>query len=105
MHPRFAVPRTYWLRAHGLSVADLRRALALPIVIDGPPVRVMDFRVRPVAKSVEVELTLAEGRQRIVRRVAEALGLKVEWVHRGAYGPVRLGRLADRKSTRLNSSH
>src|SRR3989449_4991839 len=103
MHPRFAVPRTYWLRAHGLSVADLRRALALPIVIDGRPVRVMDFRVRPVARSVEVELTLAEGRQRIVRRLAEALGLKVEWLHRVAYGPVRLGRLAEGKYRRLSA--
>jgi pseudouridine synthase len=44
-----------------------------------------------------VELTLAEGRQRIVRRVAEALSLKVEWLHRVAYGPVRLGRLAEGK--------
>ena len=103
MHPRFAVPRTYWLRAHGLSVAELRRALALPIVIDGRPVRVMDFRVRPVARSVEVELTLAEGRQRIVRRLAEALGLKVEWLHRVAYGPVRLGRLAEGKYRRLSA--
>jgi len=101
MHPRFAVPRTYWLRAHGLSVADLRRALTLPVVIDGRPVRVTDFRVRPVARSVEVELTLAEGRQRIVRRLAEALGLKVEWLHRVAYGPVRLGRLAEGKYRRL----
>src|SRR2546425_10244049 len=94
MHPRFAVPRTYWLRAHGLSVADLRRALTLPGVIDGRPGRVTDFRVRPVARSVEVGLTLAAGRQRIVRRPAEALGLKVEGVHRGAYGAVRPGRLA-----------
>jgi 16S rRNA U516 pseudouridylate synthase RsuA-like enzyme len=27
--------------------------------------------------------------------MAEALGLKVEWLHRVAYGPVRLGRLAE----------
>jgi 16S rRNA U516 pseudouridylate synthase RsuA-like enzyme len=44
---------------------------------------------------VEIELTLAEGRHRIVRRLADALGLKVEWLHRVAYGPVRLGRLAE----------
>jgi len=42
-----------------------------------------------------VELTLAEGRQRIVRRLAEQLHWKVEWLHRVAYGPVRLGRLAE----------
>src|SRR5207253_2664451 len=43
----------------------------------------------------------AEGRRRIVRRLAEALGLKVEWLHRVAYGPVRLGRLAEGKYRRL----
>src|SRR5881397_353312 len=82
MHPRFAVPRTYWLRAHGRPAAAIRTALARRIVIDGRAVRVVESRVRPQGKSVEIELTLAEGRQRIVRRVAEALGLKVEWLHR-----------------------
>ncbi len=101
MHPRFAVPRTYWLRAHGRSVAEVRDALARPVVIDGRAVRVVDFRVRAAGRSVELELTLAEGRQRIVRRLAEALGLKVEWLHRVAYGPVRLGRLAKGKCRRL----
>jgi 16S rRNA U516 pseudouridylate synthase RsuA-like enzyme len=46
---------------------------------------------------------LAEGRKRIVRRLAEALGLKVEWRHRVAYGPVRLGRLAEGKYRRLTA--
>jgi 23S rRNA pseudouridine2605 synthase len=101
MHPRYAVPRTYWLRVHGHSAAEVRAALARPPAIDGRPVRVVDFRVRPVERSIEVEVTLAEGRQRIVRRLAEALGLKVEWLHRVSYGPVRLGRLAEGKYRRL----
>ena len=101
MHPRFAVPRTYWLRVHGKSAADVKTALTRPPVIDGRRVRVLDFRVRVVERSVEVEVTLAEGRQRIVRRLAEALGLKVEWLHRVSYGPVRLGRLAEGKYRRL----
>ena len=101
MHPRFAVPRTYWLRVHGRGGDEVRAALARPPTIDGRPVRVVDFRVRPVERSVEVEITLAEGRQRIVRRLAEALGLKVEWLHRVSYGPVRLGRLAEGKYRRL----
>ena len=83
------------------GVDEVRAALARPPAIDGRPVRVVDFRVRPVERSVEVEITLAEGRQRIVRRLAEALGLKVEWLHRVSYGPVRLGRLAEGKYRRL----
>src|SRR2546421_524763 len=83
------------------SITELRAALTRPPAIDGRPVRVVDFRVRPVERSIEIEVTLAEGRQRIVRRLAEALGLKVEWLHRVAYGPVRLGRLAEGKYRRL----
>ena len=99
MHPRYEVPRTYWLGVHGADTAAIRAALARPIVIDGRPVRVVESSVRPAGggKSVELELTLAEGRQRIVRRMAEALDLKVEWLHRVAYGPVRLGKLAEGK--------
>jgi 23S rRNA pseudouridine2605 synthase len=95
MHPRFAVPRTYWLAVHGAEVAGVRAGLAGRIVIDGRPVRIERSSVRRAGRSVEIEVTLAEGRQRIVRRVAEELGLKVEWLHRVAYGPVHLGRLAE----------
>jgi len=101
MHPRFAVPRTYWLRAHGRPSSEIAAALGSAIAIDGRPVRVTQFRLRPAGRSVELELTLAEGRQRIVRRLGEALGLKVEWLHRVAYGPVRLGRLQEGKYRRL----
>ena len=94
-HPRFAVPRTYWLRAHGLDARAVHTALARPVMIDGRAAQASRFRVRVVGRAVEVELTLAEGRHRIVRRLAEALGLKVEWLHRVAYGPVRLGRLPE----------
>ena len=97
MHPRYEVPRSYWLAVHGADAAEIRAALAQRIVIDGRAVRVVDSRVRPAGRSVEVEITLAEGRQRIVRRIAEALDLKIEWLHRVAYGPVRLGKLGEGK--------
>lgn len=100
-HPRFEVERTYWLRVHGAGVQAVRALLAAPVVLDGRPVRVVASRVRAAGASVEIELTLAEGRHRIVRRLAEAWGLKVEWLHRVAYGPVRLGRLAEGAHRRL----
>jgi 23S rRNA pseudouridine2605 synthase len=97
MHPRYEVPRTYWLGVHGGDAESIRAALAKRIVIDARPVRVVSSRVRPSGKSVEIEMTLAEGRQRIVRRIAEQLDLKVEWLHRVSYGPVRLGKLPEGK--------
>ncbi|HEX9280280.1 MAG TPA: pseudouridine synthase [Gemmatimonadales bacterium] len=103
MHPRFAVPRTYWLGAHGLEAQAVQRALAGRIVIDDRPVRIVASRVRLARGGVEVEVTLAEGRQRIVRRLAEQLGLKVEWLHRVAYGPVRLGKLPEGRHRALTA--
>lgn len=101
MHPRFAVERTYRLAVHGATAAAIRTALAEPVPVDGRPVQVTRLRVRPAGTSVELELTLAEGRQRIVRRLMEALGLKIEWLHRVSYGPVRLGTLAAGRWRRL----
>lgn len=100
-HPRYAVQRTYRMGVHGANAEGVRRALASRPAIDGRPVSVVALSVRAKNRSVEVELTLAEGRHRIVRRLAEALNLKVEWLHRVSYGPVRLGDLAEGRSRPL----
>ena len=47
-HPRFAVPRTYWLRAHGLHAGAVQAALARPVMIDGRAAQASHFRVRTV---------------------------------------------------------
>ena len=100
-HPRYAVRRTYRLAVHGATVDGVRRALSGRPVVDGRPVAIVSALVRSKGKRVEVELTLAEGRHRIVRRLAEALDLKIEWLHRVSYGPVRLGDLAEGRSRPL----
>ena len=94
-HPKFEVERTYWLRVHGKSAEEVRRALAARPVVEGRPVVTSGVRIRAAGRSLELEMTLAEGRNRIVRRLAEVLGLKVEWLHRVSYGPVRMGKLPE----------
>jgi 23S rRNA pseudouridine2605 synthase len=93
-HPKYRVPRRYTALVHGRPVAEVEKAVRERIVIEGRPVQPSDVRVRPghEGRSI-VDLTLVEGRNRIVRRWAEALGLKVERLARLSYGPVRLGDL------------
>ena len=95
VHPRFGVERTYRVLVHGRSVNEIRRMLARPVVIDGRPVQLVKVTVREGERgSTDLTLVLAEGRYRIVRRLCERLGLKVERLTRLSHGPVRLGRLA-----------
>jgi 23S rRNA pseudouridine2605 synthase len=40
-----------------------------------------------------VDLTLREGRNREVRRLMKALGIRLDALRRTAFGPIELGRL------------
>lgn len=93
-HPKYRVPRRYTALVHGRPTAEVEKAVRWKVVIEGRMVHPSEVRVRPghEGRSI-VDVTLVEGRNRIVRRWAEALGLKVERLARLSYGPVRLGDL------------
>jgi 23S rRNA pseudouridine2605 synthase len=93
-HPKYRVPRRYTALVHGRPTAEVEQAVRGKVRVDGRPVQPAEVRVRPghEGRSI-VDVTLVEGRNRIVRRWAEALGLKVERLARLSYGPVRLGDL------------
>jgi 23S rRNA pseudouridine2605 synthase len=93
-HPKYRVARRYTALVHGRPTEEVAHLVQQPVAIDGRPVVTDQVRVRPgnQGRSI-VDVTLREGRNRVVRRWAEALGLKVERLARLQYGPVRLGDL------------
>ena len=93
-HPKYRVPRHYTALVHGRPTGEVEKAVRGKVLVEGRPVAPTEVRVRPghEGRSI-VDVTLVEGRNRIVRRWAEALGLKVERLARLSYGPVRLGDL------------
>ena len=90
-HPKYRVPRHYTALVHGRATAELAELVKRKVVLDGRPVNPIDVRVRPGkdGRSI-VDVTLEEGRNRVVRRWIEELGAKVERLARTSYGPVRL---------------
>jgi 23S rRNA pseudouridine2605 synthase len=97
-HPRYRIPRRYTALVHGRPTGEIAAAVRERVVIDGRPVVPSEVRVRPgnEGRSI-IDITLDEGRNRIVRRWCEAIGLKVDRLARLSYGPVRLGDLAPGK--------
>ncbi|MGH3075636.1 MAG: pseudouridine synthase [Gemmatimonadales bacterium] len=93
-HPRYHIPRRYTALVHGRPPAEIADLVKRKTLIDGRPVAPSEVRVRPGTEGRSIlDVTLAEGRNRIVRRWAEAMGLKVDRLARLSYGPVRLGDL------------
>jgi 23S rRNA pseudouridine2605 synthase len=97
-HPRYRIPRRYTALVHGRPTGEIAAAVRERVVIDGRPVLPSEVRVRPGNEGRSIlDITLDEGRNRIVRRWCEAIGLKVDRLARLSYGPVRLGDLAPGK--------
>ncbi|HET7574798.1 MAG TPA: pseudouridine synthase [Solirubrobacterales bacterium] len=97
-HPRYGVAKAYRAQLRRPpSDADLRRLASGVELEDGPtaPAEVRRFGER------EVEIVLREGRNRQVRRMAEAIGNRVVALRRVRFGPVELGRLSQGQARRL----
>ena len=100
-HPRYEVPRTYRARLRRPPTdGDLRRLREGVQLDDGPTAAA---RVRRISPRV-IEITIREGRNRQVRRMAEALGNEVVELRRTAFGPLRLGELREGEARRLRTT-
>jgi len=93
-HPSSEVERTYVATVRGdvrAAVVAARRGIELE---DGF-VQPRAVEARPLGnRMTELEITIAEGRNREVRRLCEAVGLEVDRLVRVRFGPVALADLA-----------
>jgi 23S rRNA pseudouridine2605 synthase len=97
-HPRYEVPRTYRAElSRSPSAAQVGRLRAGVELEDG---RTAPAEVRRLG-SRELEITIREGRNRQLRRMAEAVGNRVKALRRVRVGSLELGRLAEGGARRL----
>jgi pseudouridine synthase len=102
-HPGRGVERTYraWVKGSGDAAA---REIGRGLELDGRRVLPSSVSAAHVSRGRWLlELTLAEGRNREVRRLCEATGLSVERLVRTSFGPVQLGSLPIGMSRSLTS--
>ena len=97
--PSTALVRRYRARAHGRITQERLDQLKNGTTVEGVhygPIEASLDKVKdgPQGANVWITLTLAEGKNREVRRVLESLGLKVNRLIRLSYGPFALGTLA-----------
>jgi 23S rRNA pseudouridine2605 synthase len=89
-HPRFGVTKTYLVEVSGQPGSALLRRLREGIELDDGIARAHGVRlVDRSPNRAQLELVMAEGRNREVRRMFEALGHPVLRLVRVAIGPLR----------------
>lgn len=92
--PATGVTRAYRARAYGNVTQAQLESLMMGIEIEGVRYGSINANLeRRTGANVWIELSLAEGKNREVRRVLEYLGLKVSRLIRTSYGPFVLGDL------------
>jgi pseudouridine synthase len=93
MHPRSGVEKRYLAKVRGCPSADVLARLARGIPLDGRRTGPARVRVTRSDDTTWLEIAIAEGRNRQVRRMLQAVGHPVQRLRRIGYGGVALGRL------------
>lgn len=102
-HPSFEITKTYVALVEGAVGDSVGRRLRAGVDLDDGTASVDRFVVKDRGRGRSlVELDLHMGRNRIVRRLLDAVGHPVVELTRTSFGPVRLGGLAVGRSRELS---
>jgi 23S rRNA pseudouridine2605 synthase len=92
--PSTGVVRRYRARAFGSVTQEALESLSEGVTIEGVRYGSINANMeRRTGRNCWIEMSLTEGKNREVRRVLDALGLKVNRLIRTSYGPFQLGTL------------
>ena len=93
-HPSTGLKRTYRVRVHGrVDIASLEN-LKNGITVDGVNYGPIKAKIeKKQGANTWLNLTLAEGKNREIKKIMEHLGLKVNRLIRTSYGPFVLGNI------------
>lgn len=96
MHPANGVKKTYAADVSGEDIEASAEALRLPMTMDGRTVKAASVKILSAAGAdgcARIEIVISEGRNRQVRRMCAAAGLKVKRLLRTSEGEIELGDL------------
>ena len=103
LHPSSEIDRRYTVTLLGPAAPGLPERLEAGVELeDGPAAaRVAEWVSSPGGRAPEIGIVLTEGRNREIRRMLGALGVKIRRLRRDAFGPVELGPLPSGESRPL----
>lgn len=93
-HPKFSIPRTYWVKVQGVPGERKLKLLKRGIRLDDGLAKATSLQIlRQREKNSWIQITVTEGRTHLVKRLFSAIGCPVLKLKRVEFGPIRLGHL------------
>jgi len=93
-HPKFEIPKTYMVKVKGFITRDTLKAMSRGTRLEDGYFKPERLRIDKVnQKSTWVEITIHEGKNRIIKRFFDAYGYNVTRLIRVAIGNMRLENL------------
>jgi len=103
--PESGLWKTYQVDLNGELDRNMIKTLTKGgVVLDGRPCRPCRLELRPNGTTRQWAIEIHEGRRRQIRRMFQAVGLKVVRLQRTAIGPIKLGNLRPGDFRRLDHS-
>lgn len=99
LHPRHKIEKRYRVTLDKKITAQLLNQIEAGITLEDGPVRCSYLEI---ASPKSLILGIKEGRNRIVRRLFEAVNFEVKKLHRLSIGPLLLGNLKPGEAKRLS---
>ena len=104
-HPKYEIRKTYVARLHGEVKPGVKRTLMNGIELEDGPIKVDSFRIVDTYGDITtVEIVVHEGRNRLVRRMMEAVGYPVRELVRTGFGPITLDHLKQGTTRRVKGN-
>jgi 23S rRNA pseudouridine2605 synthase len=93
MHPRYGFERVYHVRVEGIMNDSALRKIEEGVRLEDGMIRGRARFISRDEDSCWVEISVSEGRNRVVRRLMDKLRHPVMKLRRVSYGPFKLGNL------------
>jgi pseudouridine synthase len=104
-HPRHGITKRYRATVEGIAGPASLKRITDGITLDDGPARALEATVvAETRRGAVLDVLMAEGRKREVRRLLAATGLRVTDLCRTSVGPVVLGRLREGQARPLSAA-
>jgi 23S rRNA pseudouridine2605 synthase len=101
LHPRYELERIYEVEVEGAVTQAVLREISRGVKLDDGMARAKVKLLESFNNRTLLQVSISEGRNRIIRRIMDSVGHPVTSLVRISHGPFKLGRLRPGEIRRL----